>query len=234
MTDDSGLDRFDGSYEKMIEAIKSLDFEKLVDLHAKRRNKFLNDAKGSSHQEITTRLCYGVISIDVCMEVYQDFLNAIQKRAERIAETAQRNLVEHKELTTEALANLQNLLQEIESKEKIEFNDEYKSSIKLRQSIYEHVFKDNQNMAAIKVSTNFLSMYLVTVTSVSTHHSLTRLLEITDLTLLGDVLILGVQTLVGLIPYIGTFASSAWGLYDIFDKKAKQYKKAGDLLTQLT
>ena len=233
MANPDSVSKSNETYQKMIGALQSLDFNHLNDLYTKRRTSFLESVKEDNHKEINSRLFYATITTDVCMEIYYDFLSALGQKVEEINTKTEKDIINHKTSTDEALGKLQGLLEEVQSKNKEEFTESYKNLFKGRQIIYEQVFQSRQGLAKFQSSVLAFNIFLVTLSSTATYGSLTRLFEITDLSLIGEVMILVLQTLVGLIPVAGTAATTLWGFYDIFDRKAKQYKKAGDLLTQL-
>ena len=233
MTNIDSFSKNSEDYEKMIEAIKRLDFEHLHGLYIRRREGFLKNAREGTHKEITTRFLYAIISTDVCMEIFQDFLLAMGQKAEEISKKAEQDVIEHRTSTNEALDKLKGIVARSTIKREGRSQRRLQRLCKSRQAIYENIFDGTQDLALFKSSINSLNIFLVTVGSTATYGSLARLFEITDLTLVGEVMILALQTLLGLIPFAGTAGTALWGLYDIYDRKAKQYKKAGDLLTQL-
>lgn len=234
MNSKDSVNEIDGGYERMIEALHGLDIEHLHDLYIRRREGFLKNVRDDSHKELSTRLLYAVISTDVCMEVYQEFLVAMTQRFENLIDEAKQEMADHQDAISEMLGKSRELSREAHSEGEAGLQEAYRSSIDTRIALYQQMFESRQDLAVFQSSTRALSTFIFTLSGMSTHGSLERLLGITDLTLVGDVLVLVMQTLVGFIPCgVGTLSSSAWELYQILDRKAKQYKRAGDLLTQL-
>ncbi|MBV6452470.1 MAG: hypothetical protein MHPDNHAH_03227 [Anaerolineales bacterium] len=223
----------DNSAAKIASALRDLDINGLYDLYDRRRAKFLKDAEVSTHQEVSRRLLFAVVSIDACMKIYQEFLAASAHTVEEMRNGVNQYIANQQLGTDDLLNKSKELLQEVQSKEQGEVDELYEASVKQRIALYEKMIQDWRTAAEFKSSTHTWSAIAFTMSHMSTYDSLARLLATNDLSSVSDVLILVLQTLVGLIPYIGTLGSTAWGLHDILDKKAKEYKNAGDLLTQL-
>lgn len=229
-------DNFDDTkklYNDMEKALRDLDYEHLVNLYKARREDFLTSTKTSSHEEFTKRLLYAVISTDVCMEVFQEFLNAMAQKIEIISSVAEKQFLEHKETSENALGKLEDLLQEVKSKEKGEADKEYKETVEFRQAIYTQVVNSQQELASFRAYTNTINLFLVTMGSTSTYGSIKKLFEIRDFSFLNEVLMLAIQTIIGLVPYVGTPVSATLGYIELVKKKANKYKDGGDWLTQL-
>lgn len=220
-------------YDEMEKALSDLDYKHLHSLYIARREDFLASTKTSSHEEFTKRLLYAVISTDVCMEVFQEFLNAMAQKIELISSVAEKQFLEHKETSENALDKLEELLQEVKSKEKGKADEEYKKTVEFRQAIYTEVVNGQQELASFRAYTNTINLFLVTMGSTSTYGSLKKLFEIRDFSFLNEVLMLALQTIIGLIPYVGTPVSATLGYIELVKKKANKYKDGGDWLTQL-
>jgi hypothetical protein len=233
MANNGNFDDTKKLYNDMEKALSDLDYEHLLNLYKARREDFLASTKTSSHEEFTKRLLYAVISTDVCMEVFQEFLNAMAQKIETISSVAEKQFLEHKETSENALGKLEDLIQEVKSKEKGEANKEYRKTVEFRQAIYTQVVNSQQELASFRAYTNTVNLFLVTMGSTSTYGSLKKLFEIRDFSFLSEVLMLALQTIIGLIPYVGTPVSATMGYIELVKKKANKYKDGGDWLTQL-
>lgn len=212
--------------------VQALDFNDLSNKYHARRNSFLKMLDNNQHNIINSKLVRAVISTDICLEISQEFFESLSNKVIGFQEDATQELSNFQVISDGINKNLENLLKDVQSKEKEGFSDAYLDSIQMLQNAFGFAFQQQKGLREFSFAAKALSVYLISINLTLNYNSLYRLLDTTDLKLVGDVLVVIIKGLIGIFP-AGSVATLLWDMYEVSKKQAEQYKKAGDLLTQL-
>ena len=219
--------------ENIIEALKAVDLPGLNKLYADRRESFSKKIKPGQHADIRNNFVHALISTDLCMETFREFLDSVTRKL-------QANLKEEIEEQSTYESSSDQIREEIDSiHEAIQKMDEhnvdetYKNSIDLRISLAKSAIHTQKMTAEFSSTTKTLSANVLMMTVLAIHTSLQMLYSTSDLSLVVNIVIVSLKNLAGLIPVAGPIGTYLWDLYETVNDRAKHLDKTSDELTKL-